>query len=126
MLGALIIVSGKSSRGGPHRRDRARGDEGRTRQPSDHRGRRRRSGRAGRLLVAASAGVIAEALAGYGREFFNASILLVAVVMLIWHNVWMASHGRELAGGKVKDVGEAVGPGAGDRRPPSAWSARWR
>ena len=64
----------------------------------------------GACLVAAFAGVIAEALAGYGQEIFNASILLVAVVMLIWHNVWMASHGRELAG-QVKYVGEAVRAG---------------
>ena len=54
--------------------------------------------------------MIANALAGVGQEIFNASILIVAVVMLIWHNVWMASHGRELAG-QVKQVGEAVRAG---------------
>ena len=71
----------------------------------------------GACLVAAFAGVIAEALAGIGQEIFNASILIVAVVMLIWHNVWMASHGRELAG-QVKRVGDAVRAGrAVDRRP---------
>ena len=64
----------------------------------------------GACLVAAFAGVIAEALEGVGQEIFNASILLVAVVMLIGHNVWMASHGRELAG-QVKQVGEAVRAG---------------
>ncbi len=68
------------------------------------------AGALGACLVAAFAGVIAEALAGSGQEVFNASILLLAVVMLIWHNVWMASHGRELAG-QVKDVGEAVRAG---------------
>jgi high-affinity Fe2+/Pb2+ permease len=31
--------------------------------------------------------------------------------MLIWHNVWMASHGRELAA-NVKRVGEAVWTGS--------------
>src|SRR6202020_683193 len=51
------------------------------------------------LLVAAFAGAIGEALAGIGQEIFNATILLVAVVMLTWHNVWMASHGREVAAG---------------------------
>jgi high-affinity iron transporter len=65
----------------------------------------------GALLVAAFAGVIANALAGMGQEIFNASILLVAVVMLIWHNVWMASHGRELAA-EVKRVGDAVRTGS--------------
>jgi high-affinity iron transporter len=64
----------------------------------------------GACLVAAFAGALAEALAGVGQEIFNASILLVAVVMLIWHNVWMASHGRELAL-EVKRVGEAVRTG---------------
>jgi high-affinity iron transporter len=71
------------------------------------------AGVVGACLVAAFAGVLANALAGVGQEIFNASILLVAVVMLIGHNVWMAKHGRELAAG-VKKVGEAVRTG---RRP---------
>jgi high-affinity iron transporter len=65
----------------------------------------------GASLVAAFSGVIAEALAGVGQEVFNASILLIAVVMLIWHKVWMASHGRELAA-DVKRVGEEVRTGS--------------
>ena len=65
----------------------------------------------GASLVAAFAGAIGEALAGIGQEIFNATILLIAVVMLTWHNVWMASHGRELAA-DVKRVGEAVRTGA--------------
>ncbi len=69
------------------------------------------AGVVGASLVAAFAGAIAEALAGVGQEIFNASILLIAVVMLIWHNVWMASHGRELAA-DVKRVGEAVRTGS--------------
>jgi high-affinity iron transporter len=68
------------------------------------------AGALGACLVAAFAGVIAEALAGVGQEIFNASILLIAVVMLIWHNVWMASHGREMAA-DVKRVGDAVRTG---------------
>jgi high-affinity iron transporter len=68
------------------------------------------AGVVGACLVAAFAGALANALAGIGQEIFNASILIVAVVMLIWHNVWMASHGRELAG-RVKQVGEAVRAG---------------
>ena len=69
------------------------------------------AGMVGASLVAAFAGVIANGLAGVGQEVFNASILLIAVVMLIWHNVWMASHGRELAA-DVKRVGEAVRTGS--------------
>jgi high-affinity iron transporter len=68
------------------------------------------AGVAGAALVAAFAGVIAESLAGIGQELLNAAILLIAVVMLISHNVWMASHGRELAL-SVKRVGEAVRTG---------------
>jgi high-affinity iron transporter len=68
------------------------------------------AGVVGAGLVAAFAGAIAEALAGVGQEILNASILSVAVVMLIWHNVWMASHGRELAG-QVKEVGDSVRAG---------------
>jgi high-affinity iron transporter len=69
------------------------------------------AGVVGAALVAAFAGAIAEALAGVGQEIFNASILILAVIMLIWHNVWMASHGRELAG-EVKRVGDAVRTGS--------------
>ncbi len=64
----------------------------------------------GACLIAAFAGALAQALAGIGQEIFNASILIVAVIMLVWHNVWMASHGRELAA-QVKQVGDAVRTG---------------
>lgn len=62
------------------------------------------AGLAGAILVASFAGALAEAAQGMGQELFNATILLTAVIMLGWHNVWMSSHGREMA----KDVG-AVG-----------------
>jgi high-affinity iron transporter len=42
---------------------------------------------------------------------FNAGILAFAVVMLTWHNVWMARHGRELAA-ELKAAGEAVVAGS--------------
>ncbi len=54
-------------------------------------------GVAGACVVAAFAGSIADALEGRGQELFNASVLLVAVAMLAWHNVWMSAHGRKLA-----------------------------
>jgi len=69
------------------------------------------AGALGAMLVAAFAGALAEALAGIGQEMFNAGILILAVCMLTWHNVWMASHGRELAG-EVKKVGTEVRSGA--------------
>ena len=52
----------------------------------------------GCCLVAAFTGTLAQAFNGFGQEIFNAAILATAVVMLTWHNVWMARHGRELAG----------------------------
>jgi len=62
-------------------------------------------------LVAVFAGALSNLFAGMGQELFNALILGIAVVMLTWHNVWMASHGRELAA-DVKRVGEAVRSGS--------------
>ena len=54
----------------------------------------------GACIVAAFAGALSSAFAGVGQEMFNAAVLGLAVVMLTWHNVWMARHGRELAAEK--------------------------
>jgi high-affinity iron transporter len=62
-------------------------------------------------LVAAFAGALSQLFAGMGQELFNAAILGVAVVMLTWHNVWMAHHGREIAG-EMRAVGQAVAEGS--------------
>src|SRR4051812_15504389 len=55
------------------------------------------AGAIGATLVAAGAETIAGAAAGMGQELFNAAILLAAVAMLGWHNIWMTTHGREMA-----------------------------
>lgn len=55
------------------------------------------AGLIGSGIVAASTDVIASFASGVGQELFNASVLGIAVLMLAWHNVWMASHGAELA-----------------------------
>lgn len=55
------------------------------------------AGLLGSGLVAIFAGALAGAFAGTGQEIFNASVLAIAVVMLGWHNVWMAQHGREMS-----------------------------
>ena len=65
----------------------------------------------GATIVAAFAGVISEAFQGAGQELFNASVLGVAVVMLMWHNAWMARHGRAIAA-QMRQVGTAVSEGA--------------
>jgi high-affinity iron transporter len=70
------------------------------------------AGIAGAVLVAVFAEALAAAAAGMGQELFNATILLAAVLMLGWHNVWMSQHGREMAK-SVGEVGRAVA--AGDR-----------
>jgi high-affinity iron transporter len=67
-------------------------------------------GLAGAAVVAAFAGQLGALFEGAGQELFNAVILLVAVIMLAWHNVWMASHGRALAQ-EMKEVGAAVSAG---------------
>jgi len=67
-------------------------------------------GVAGACIIALFAGTIASLFAGTGQELFNAAILLLAVAMLTWHNVWMASHGREIAQ-EMKSVGSEVASG---------------
>jgi high-affinity iron transporter len=65
----------------------------------------------GACVVALFAGVISQAFEGSGQELFNACILGVAVAMLMWHNAWMARHGREIAA-EMKSIGTAVSEGA--------------
>jgi high-affinity iron transporter len=55
------------------------------------------AGAGGAVLVAAGAGTIEAAASGMGQELLNAAILLAAVAMLGWHNIWMTTHGREMA-----------------------------
>jgi high-affinity iron transporter len=62
-------------------------------------------------LVAAFAGALSQLFEGMGQELFNAAILGVAVAMLTWHNVWMAHHGREIAG-EMRAIGQAVAEGS--------------
>jgi high-affinity iron transporter len=68
-------------------------------------------GLAGASLVALFASQISDALEGYGQEVFNASILAVAVIMLTWHNVWMAKHGREMSN-QLHQIGQDVRNGS--------------
>lgn len=68
-------------------------------------------GAAGACLIAAFAGAIAGTASGMGQELLNAGVLLAAVVMLGWHNVWMARHGRELAQ-QMGTLGRSVQSGA--------------
>ena len=65
----------------------------------------------GASIVAVFAGAISDAFQGAGQELFNASVLSIAVIMLMWHNAWMARHGREIAA-EMRSVGAAVSEGA--------------
>ena len=67
-------------------------------------------GMAGSAVVAASMGGIAQFADGVGQEIFNAAILGVAVLMLAWHSIWMASHGRALAA-EARSIGSAIRDG---------------
>ncbi|CCE09057.1 conserved membrane hypothetical protein [Bradyrhizobium sp. STM 3843] len=69
------------------------------------------AGIAGACIVAAFAGALSQLFEGMGQELFNAAILGTAVVMLTWHNVWMARHGREMAN-DLRAVGQAVAEGS--------------
>jgi high-affinity iron transporter len=60
------------------------------------------AGLIGSILVAFGAEQIGQLAEGMGQELFNASILGIAVAMLAWHNIWMSSHGRELAANAKK------------------------
>ncbi|MBN8955060.1 MAG: FTR1 family protein [Rhizobiales bacterium] len=68
------------------------------------------AGIVGAALIAVFAGAISDAFEGTGQELLNASVLSLAVLMLTWHNVWMARHGREMAQ-EMQQVGSAVSSG---------------
>lgn len=70
------------------------------------------AGLVGSVAVAVLADVIMSAAGGMGQELLNASVLAAAVLMLGWHTVWMASHGRELAQ-QANRVGHAAADGSG-------------
>jgi high-affinity iron transporter len=68
------------------------------------------SGLCGAGILAAFAGQLGRALAGDGQEVFNAAVLCIAVVMLGWHTLWMASHGRRMTR-EMRALGHAVAAG---------------
>lgn len=64
----------------------------------------------GACAVAVSTGQIAAMASGVGQELMNAMVLGAAVLMLAWHNIWMASHGAELAA-RATQAGMAIKDG---------------
>ena len=67
-------------------------------------------GAIGACLVAGFAEQLAGLFSGSGQELFNASILILAVLLLTWHNVWMAGHGKQMAG-QMRQIGTKVSAG---------------
>ena len=61
-------------------------------------------------MLALFAGKLAQAFAGSGQEVFNACILCAAVLMLGYHQTWMAAHARQHAG-EMKALGREVAEG---------------
>lgn len=72
------------------------------------------AGLAGAALVASSMGLISDMASGVGQELFNAGILILAVGMLAWHNIWMSIHGREMAA-QAKSTARAIHDGSRER-----------
>ncbi|GGF59270.1 transport-related membrane protein [Azorhizobium oxalatiphilum] len=70
----------------------------------------------GSAIIALFAEQIANLFEGSGQELLNAAILSVAVVMLVWTVVWMASHGKEMVS-EMRAVSSDVKAG---RRPLAA------
>lgn len=65
----------------------------------------------GAIVVALLAERIGELADGVGLELFNACVLLAAVVMIGWHVIWMARHGRALAA-EMTAIGSDVSRGS--------------
>jgi high-affinity iron transporter len=65
----------------------------------------------GACIVAIVANVAASEFSGNGQAILNAVILLGAVAMLTWHNVWMSAHGRQMSMA-ISAVGSEVQDGS--------------
>ncbi|MDE1977233.1 MAG: FTR1 family protein [Elusimicrobia bacterium] len=68
------------------------------------------AGTLGAVVVAGFMDKISQALSGVGQPIFEAAVLLAAVLMLGWHNVWMSRHGKRIAQ-ELKRLGSEVNLG---------------
>lgn len=68
----------------------------------------------GALLLALLARHISAWADGFGQDLVNIGVLSLALVMLIWHCVWVTTHANELAA-DARRLGASVG--AGHRKP---------
>jgi len=64
----------------------------------------------GAVAIAAGIDMISRLAHGTGQELFEAAVLGAAGLMLAWHNIWMAEHGREMSA-RLKSLGSDVAAG---------------
>jgi len=69
------------------------------------------AGAIGSLVLAVFAGTVSNFFGGFGNEMLTATILILAVMMLAWHTLWMATHGRQMAQ-DLKSVGLQAATGS--------------
>lgn len=65
------------------------------------------AGVAGALLLALSAEQIGAWADGIGQDLVNIGVLAVALALLVWHCVWVSTHGRQMAA-EAKALGTSV------------------
>jgi len=79
-----------------------------------HRGRVVGSGIAlgvtGAVIVGIAIDAVSQFAHGTGQQLFQAGVLGAAGVMLAWHNIWMAQHGREMAA-RFRTLGADIAAG---------------
>lgn len=72
------------------------------------------TGLVGALLLALTAEHISAWADGIGQDLVNIAILSLALTMLVWHCVWVSTHGREMAT-EARQLGASVQ--GGQRKP---------
>ncbi len=72
------------------------------------------AGAFGAIVLAALAGQMSGWLDGLGQDIVNIGVLSVALAMLLWHCIWVATHTREMVA-DARMLGQSVQ--GGQRRP---------
>ncbi len=62
------------------------------------------------VLLACFADALSNLMAGNGQEIFTATVLIIAVMMLAWQNLWMANHGRVMVR-QLQEMGHSIAVG---------------
>lgn len=71
-------------------------------------------GALGAVVLALLAGHLSDWLDGLGQDVVNIAVLSIALVMLLWHCVWVSTHTRQMVG-DARQLGQSVH--AGERTP---------